>query len=740
MKLINIPQKIKQPNGEMINCYASGDEYFNYIHDYYGYIIIQDYKTGYYRYAKLMEGKIVPSEYIVNNANIDNLDVKKTYQGIANIVDIENNKLDLNYKKTLLSDNKQENNIENFPRQGKINNIVIFIRFKDDSEFDSDVSLYNNLFNNSDEQYISVYNYFKEISYGKALVSSSLYPKSIDKVISYKDIYTRGYYEQKSFNNEDGYKDDMGEEKELREEALVERAIESLKSIIESDFINMDLDNDNKIDNICFIIKGDPVSGGTNTLLWPHKRNLNKEVYINNLRVYSYNLILENSLDVSSICHEMLHSFSFPDLYHYNFTKPEPIGIWDIMGQPLSTPQQCNAYTKFKYGGWIKSISVISEEGNYSIYPINYMADNVNSTTEIKSNNVYKIITPKSVEEYFIVEYRKNDNKLEFKLPGSGLIVYKVYQYKLAENIIRPKGNAYGPPDEILVNRKLNRDITEAYLSKESGRQRIGYSECPLLLNNGEDSGIRINNISEAGDTMSFNVEYSLDSQITGSEISIEQSQQPKYIYIGDTIVYNLTIKNNGPLKAYGISVEDMISSKVEGLNYKTSKGNCYNKFNRIICDIGEMESGEIVTIEIEVILKELGVIKNLAKVTCDSYDPDLNNNIYITQSIAIDKLSTGPIYNKMGNCRVYILIQNNSSEDINIDVDVQNLDIYEKNLEKKNVIVKGNNTEKLLVKGCELSDVYEIIFDKIQEDIYISVYLDDRYNIIKHKELLIKR
>lgn len=739
MRLINIPQKIKQPNGEIINCYASGDEYFNYLHDAYGYIIIQNYKTGYYLYAKLIEGKIVSSEYIVSNVNIDNLDIKKTYKEIAKIVDIEKNQLNINLKKTIFSDAQQKTSIDNLPKQGKINNIVIFIRFEDDEEFDSTVELYNNIFNNSDEQYISVYNYFKYISYDNVLISSYLYPKSTEKVISYKDIYKRGYYQHKSFNNEDGYEDDMGEERELREEELIERAINSLKNMIELDYIDMDLDNDKQIDNICFIIKGDPVSGGTNTLLWPHKRNLNKDVYINNLRIYSYNLMLENSLDVSSLCHEILHSFSFPDLYHYNFSKPEPIGIWDIMGQPLSIPQQCNAYTKFKYGGWIKNISIISEEGNYKIYPINYISDNVNSSTEIKSNNVYKIITPKSEEEYFIIEYRKKDTKFESKLPGSGLIVYKVYQYKLGENIVRPRGNAYGPPDEILINRKSNQDIKDVYLNKESGRQSIGYFGNPLLLNNGEDSGIRINNISEAGDTMTFNVSYVLDNQINGSEISIEQSQPKSNVYVGDTIVYKLTITNNGPLKAYGIYVENKISNKVEGISYNTSKGNCYNKFSKVICDIGDMESGEVVYVEIEVKVKELGVIKNSARVISDSYDPNLSNNIYSVQSMSINKLSTGPIYNTVGNCKLYILIQNNNSEDIDIDIETINLDVYENYSKVQNIEIKGNSTRKILIKGYELSDIYEIIFDKIQEGVYINVYVHDKYNV-KHSDLIYKR
>lgn len=52
----DLPTTVVQPNGEELNLFVSGDEYFNYLHDSDGNIIIQNYDTGYYTYAKIENG------------------------------------------------------------------------------------------------------------------------------------------------------------------------------------------------------------------------------------------------------------------------------------------------------------------------------------------------------------------------------------------------------------------------------------------------------------------------------------------------------------------------------------------------------------------------------------------------------------------------------------------------------------------------------------------------------------
>lgn len=49
----NHPMTLTQPDGNTLECFASGDEFFNYLHDSNGNLIIQHPDTGYYVYVTL---------------------------------------------------------------------------------------------------------------------------------------------------------------------------------------------------------------------------------------------------------------------------------------------------------------------------------------------------------------------------------------------------------------------------------------------------------------------------------------------------------------------------------------------------------------------------------------------------------------------------------------------------------------------------------------------------------------
>ena len=63
--LTNMPLSLNQPDGSKLECFASGDEYHNWLHDGENYTIIPDPKTGYYCYAELSGGKVQASRLIV---------------------------------------------------------------------------------------------------------------------------------------------------------------------------------------------------------------------------------------------------------------------------------------------------------------------------------------------------------------------------------------------------------------------------------------------------------------------------------------------------------------------------------------------------------------------------------------------------------------------------------------------------------------------------------------------------
>ena len=66
-KLLDIPLTLTQPNGDVFECFTSGDEFYHWLHDSDNYTIVQSKIDGYYYYASDIQGEIIPSDYIVNS-------------------------------------------------------------------------------------------------------------------------------------------------------------------------------------------------------------------------------------------------------------------------------------------------------------------------------------------------------------------------------------------------------------------------------------------------------------------------------------------------------------------------------------------------------------------------------------------------------------------------------------------------------------------------------------------------
>jgi M6 family metalloprotease-like protein len=317
--LRNIPVKKVQPDGAVIQCFASGDEFYNWLHDENNYTIVKNPETGYYVYAIIQNEKITPSDYIVGRTDPESMNLEP---GVNIFPD-----------RSLLK-SAQHEDILRAPSKGNYNNIVIFIRFADQTEFNEPVSEYDEFFNGNDN---SLNDYFKEISGNQLNITSTFYPAPANNlVVSWQDQYVRDYYViYDETTNPIGYKE--GEDTE-REHTLLANAINAVKPAIEASGLEFDSDNDGYIDNICFIVQGNVE--GWNDLLWPHKWALySQNVYINGKRVWEYNFQLSDVTDVSVLCHEMFHTLGAPDLYHYSHDGLVPVGGWDLMAMG-----QCPAY------------------------------------------------------------------------------------------------------------------------------------------------------------------------------------------------------------------------------------------------------------------------------------------------------------------------------------------------------------------------------------------------------------
>jgi M6 family metalloprotease-like protein len=507
------PTTLTQPDGSSVKALLSGDEYFNWAHDKNGYVIMQDRRSGLWVYAAKDGDDIAPTAFIAGK--VDPASVGLTPNALPSPDGMAS------LRKEKLARRYSDDGPSYAPTQGTLSNIVIYIRFKDQTEFTTSTSTYDAMFNGTTSN-SSMRNYFKEVSFTKLTVNTYFYPTTTGStVVSYQDSQPRAYYEPyNATSNPIGYQDDS--QAATREHTLLAAAVNAVGSQVPTT-LNLDIDSDGRVDNVCFVVKGSP--GAWADLLWPHKWSLYTQyVTLNGKRVYTYNLQLENHMLYSSgvgvLCHEMFHSLGAPDLYHYSYDGYVPVGPWDVMENNQEPPQHMSAYMKYRYGRWITSIPEITTSGSYSLNPLTY-----------PTNNCWKIKSPNSTTEYFVLEYRLKSGKFENSLPGSGLLVYRV------NTRYDGNGNASGPPDELYVYRPggsctTNGSVSSAYLSSNSGRKAINdYTNPKSFLSNCEPAGLNIDNIGTAGTTITFDVHI-----MTGTARRVVFQAVPAQTYAGDLL------------------------------------------------------------------------------------------------------------------------------------------------------------------------------------------------------------
>lgn len=478
------PRKTTLPDGRELNLFVSGDEFFNWLHDTLGYPV-KKAADGYYYYMLQNDSVFTFTPFRACEADPGRIAGLKPVVVPSNVPAI---------REHFFAAIDKENNIRGIKGESKYtgvyNNLVIYIKFSDQSDFTTSRSTYDSRFNSLTSA--SVRHYYREISYDKIDMVSYHMPGGPTENICYTDIYPRNYYSPyDAATNPAGYA--TSTEKRTREHNLLARAVNYVNDNYQKpDGVNFDNNNDGYFDNIAFIIRGS--SDAWSDLLWPHRWVLSSvTVNLWQKKVYSYTFQMDN-VSVKTFTHEMFHSLGAPDLYHYTSDGMTPVGTWDLMASGGGHP---TAWMKAKYGGWINIIPQISESGTYTMLPLTS-----------SSRNSYRIASPYSSDEFFVVEFRKKTGLYENNLPSTGIIIYRVDS--------RYKGNAQGPPDEVYVFRPggttdVNGTINSATFSDLLGRTTFNETTNPRpFLQDGSGAAIFISDIRYHTDSMTFTVDLDM--------------------------------------------------------------------------------------------------------------------------------------------------------------------------------------------------------------------------------------
>lgn len=365
-------------------------------------------------------------------------------------------------------------------------------------------------FNGGEDYARGMRQYLYNISYGQLRVENIFpqYDQAENKIIPYELPENEAYYEG-------------------NESAMVAEIIRQLKGSGQmSSSMNLHYgSNENVLDNLTIVV---PCKEWKNNR--GHKTTYFGSETVNGVLVRDYNVLTEDNIymgygESGLILHEFLHTLGYPDLYRN--TSGLPVGTWDIMSSVSYHLQYPLAWLRSSCTKWFEIPTVTESVQNVSLYAASA------ASAETKDQQALVLKTDYSSTEFFVVEYRKKGEQYvngalsdgyDVKIPGSGLIVYRVDTARVT--------NFSGPPDYIYIFRPGDYqndqgreagqgDIFSAALSSETGRTEYGSSDFShslsdgaITYSDGANSGIIIKNVGSAsGDQITFDIEFAEPSE-----------------------------------------------------------------------------------------------------------------------------------------------------------------------------------------------------------------------------------
>jgi uncharacterized repeat protein (TIGR01451 family) len=111
------------------------------------------------------------------------------------------------------------------------------------------------------------------------------------------------------------------------------------------------------------------------------------------------------------------------------------------------------------------------------------------------------------------------------------------------------------------------------------------------------------------------------------ADLSLTQTDSPDPVQLGSQLTYNLTVQNNGPSTATGVSVTDSLPASVTYTSATPSQGSCTEAGGTVSCALGAIASGSSAQVTIHVTPQSITTITNTASAQATESDPSNANN-----------------------------------------------------------------------------------------------------------------
>ena len=112
----------------------------------------------------------------------------------------------------------------------------------------------------------------------------------------------------------------------------------------------------------------------------------------------------------------------------------------------------------------------------------------------------------------------------------------------------------------------------------------------------------------------------------TDADLKLTMTDAPDPVRAGANLVYTVTVTNQGPAAATGVTLTDKLPANVNFVSAVPAQGTCSGT-STVSCSIGNLAVGAVSSVAIKVKTRQRGTLSNTAAVTATQVDPNSANN-----------------------------------------------------------------------------------------------------------------
>lgn len=124
---------------------------------------------------------------------------------------------------------------------------------------------------------------------------------------------------------------------------------------------------------------------------------------------------------------------------------------------------------------------------------------------------------------------------------------------------------------------------------------------------------------------------------LPSADLSVMNLASPNPVTAGHRVTFTLTVTNNGPSPATGLSLADswMATSEIKGgidfISVSSSQGTCSQSGSSVSCSLGDLMPGSSATVTLVIQPRSKGTLSDTATVAANEHDPIPGNNTATT-------------------------------------------------------------------------------------------------------------